>query len=73
MNIWNLQEKTLEFSFEYSTDTITSIAITSDNKYIAASDDKSVRIWSITGEKPEVVLKGHTSYANYLAVSSDNK
>ena len=41
---------------------ISSVAITSDNKYIVSGgDDKTVRIWNLQDKTQEAVLQGHTS------------
>ena len=40
---------------------VSSVAITSDNKYIVSGgDDKTVRIWNLQDKTQEAVLQGHT-------------
>ena len=42
---------------------VTSVAITSDNKYIVSGGcDKTVRIWNLQDKTQEAVLQGHTEY-----------
>ena len=61
MRIWNLQEKTQEAVLQGHTDSVKSVAITSDNKYIVSGgDDKTVRIWNLQDKTQEAVLQGHT-------------
>ena len=59
---------------EGHTETLTSLALTSDDKYIiSGSEDKTVRIWNRSEKRQEAVLKGHTDYVLTVAVTSDNK
>ena len=61
MRIWNLQDKTQETVFQGHTDSVNSVAITSDNKYIVSGgNDNTVRIWNLQDKKQEAVLQGHT-------------
>ena len=56
------------------TDSVTSVAVSSDGKYVVSgSEDKSVKIWST--ETGDVVqsLTGHTDGVLSVAVSSDGK
>ena len=59
---------------EGHTETLTSLALTSDDKYIiSGSEDKTVRIWNRSEKRQEAVLKWHTDYVLTVAVTSDNK
>ena len=45
---------------------VTSVAITSDNKYIVSGGhDKTVRIWNLQDKTQEAVLQGHTICLQY--------
>ena len=53
---------------------VTSVAITSDNKYIVSSGgDSTVRIWNLQDKTQEAVLQGHTGCDQMLAITSDSK
>ena len=53
---------------------ISSIAISSDNKYIASGGmDKTVRIWNLQDKTQEAVLRGHNEEVSSVAITSDNK
>ena len=59
---------------EGHTELISSVAITSDNKYIVSGGrDKTVRIWNLKDKTQEAVLQGHTASVNSVAITSDNK
>ena len=74
MRIWNLQDKTQEAVLQGHTDCVTSVAITSDNKYIVSGGrDKTVRIWNLQDKTQEAVLQGHTGSIISVAITSDNK
>ena len=52
-------EKRQEAILEGHTSVITSIAITSDNKYIiSGGHDCTIRIWNFLEERQETVLEG---------------
>ena len=57
MRIWNLQDKTQEAVLQGHTDSVISVAITSDNKYIVSGgSSKNVRIWNLQNREQEVVF-----------------
>ena len=57
MRIWNLQDKTQEAVLQGHTDSVRSVAITSDNKYIVSGgNDKTVRIWNLQDKTQEAVF-----------------
>ena len=59
---------------EGHSDSVNSLIVTSDNKYIiSGSSDKTIRIWNLLEKRQERVLKGHKSEVNSIAVTSDNK
>ena len=69
-------EKRQESVFEGHTVNITSIIITSDNKYIISGGgygDCTIRIWNFLEKRQEIVLKGHTDSVYSLAITSDSK
>jgi WD40 repeat protein len=54
--------------------TISSITISSDNKYVVSgSSDKIVRVWNLNKKTQKAVLKGHTDYIWCVAITSNNK
>ena len=67
-------ERDYKLFLEGHTCTVTSIVITSDNKYIiSGSSDCTIRIWNLLEKRQETVLKGHTSGVTSIAITSDNK
>ena len=59
---------------EGHTDSVRSVAITFDNKYIVSSGiDMSLIVWSLSLLKQEVVLQNHIGSVQTIAISSDNK
>ena len=53
---------------------VTSIAITSNDKYIASSSwDKTVRIWNFEDRRQEAVLQGHSSSVTSIVISNYGK
>lgn len=55
-------------------ETVTSLALTPDNKYIVSgSQDYSVKVWSVHTLEEEFTLLGHTSSITSLAVTPDGK
>ena len=56
------------------TDSVNSVAITSDNKYIVSGGaDKTVGIWNFQDKTREAALQGHTEMVICVAITSDNK
>ena len=71
VSVWNLISKTVEAVFQGHSDTIATLAITSDGKYIVTgSYDKTLRICNLDNLKQEGSLPGHTSGVTCLAVTS---
>ena len=53
---------------------VRSIALTSDNKYIVSgSFDKTIRFWNLLEKSQECVLQGDFEEVVNVAVTSDNK
>ena len=53
---------------------VTSVLITSDNKYlITASYDTSIRIWNLHSKMQEYVFQGHSEWVTSIALTIDNK
>ena len=74
MRLWNIQHKTQESVFPGHISGITSLSITSDNKYImSGSWDFSVRIWRLQDRTQETVLQGHTGCVSSITITSDLK
>ena len=74
VKIWNLKDKTRETFSQGHLNSVSSIGITRDSKYIVSGGtDKTVRIWNLQRKTQEAVLLGHTSSVTSLAITSDNK
>ena len=59
-------ERDYKLFLEGHNNDVSSMAITSDNKYLISSSlDKTIRIWNLLEKRQEAVLKGHTSYILY--------
>lgn len=70
LSLWNIGKK--EFSFDIHKDILNEIVITSDKRYaISASDDFTVRIWDIQGQKQLHCLTGHTSWVRTMVLSTN--
>ena len=53
---------------------VTSIAVTSDNKYaVSGSLDKTIRIWNLLEKTQEFLLQGHSGGVTSVSLTSDNK
>ena len=67
-------EREYKLFLEGHINTVQSVAITSDNKYIiSGSSDKTIRIWNLLEKRQEAVLEGHTNSVTSIAITSDNK
>ena len=75
--IYNSSEKAkilFEEGYEGHISGVSSVAITSDNKYIVSGgSDNTVRIWNLQNKTQEAVLEGHTGSVSSVAITSDNK
>jgi WD40 repeat protein len=61
VRIWSIIEKQCEAVLEGHTNIVTSVAITSDDKFIVSgSSDHTVRLWNIKEKRQEAVLKDTT-------------
>ena len=70
----NLQDKTQEDVLQCHANSVTSIAISSDNKYIVfGGRDRIVRIWNLKDKTQESVLQGHTDSVKSIAITSNTK
>ena len=68
-----LLEKEYGLFLEGHTENIWHLAITSDNKYaVTASNDKTVRIWSLQDKAQICILRGHTGAVISLEITADN-
>ena len=67
-------ERKYHLFIEGHTNRVSSIVITSDNKYIiSGSWDQTVRIWNLQDKSQEAVLRGHTGYVKSIVITRDNK
>ncbi|CUU07126.1 delta-60 repeat domain-containing protein [Candidatus Kryptobacter tengchongensis] len=56
------------------TDDVTSVAISSDGKYIVSgSQDKTIKLWDISTGREIRTFKGHTDWITSVAISPDGK
>ena len=70
----DLLEKDYGLFIEGHTGWISSIAITTDNKYIVSGGyDKTVRIWSLKDRTQEAILQNHTASVSSVKITSNNK
>ena len=66
-------ESDVELIIQHENYYISSVAISSDNKYIVSGgEDSSVKIWDLSSGKVKI-LKGHSASINAVAISNDNK
>ena len=69
-----LLKESYDLSIQAHTDWVTSISITSDDKYIVSgSCDKTVRIWRMHDKIQAGILEGHTDSVWSIAITSDDK
>ena len=70
----NSKTITIYLFLEGHTSWVSSVVVTSDNKYIVSGSwDKTIRIWNLLEKRQETVLQGHTDSVWTVAVTSDNK
>lgn len=53
-------------------DSVNSVAITSDNKIVSGSHDKTIKVWDLKTGKLLNTLKGHSKLVKSVAITSDN-
>ncbi|OMJ73561.1 hypothetical protein SteCoe_27725 [Stentor coeruleus] len=52
---------------------ITSVAISSDNKFlVTGAFDKTVRVWNILKNQQEIVFEGHKNYVTSVAITNNS-
>ena len=76
IGVWDIAEKKLLHRFEQAhSSTITSVGVTSDNKYIVSgSDDKTIGVWDIAEKKLlHRFEQAHSDTITSVGVTSDNK
>ena len=74
MRIWDLEEKIEEAVLRGHTKYVSSIVITSNNKYIVSGSwDKTLIIWNFQDKTKYAILQGHSYAVTSLALTSDNK
>ena len=55
-------------------DSITTVVISKDNKYlVSGSLDETIRVWDIQEKREKTTLQGHSRSINSIALTSDNK
>ncbi len=75
IKLWNLNTGKIIHNFEHFSEhsgSVSSVAFSSDGRFIASgSSDKMVKLWDVSSGKLIRTLKGHTSWINSIAFSSD--
>ena len=74
IGVWSIEDKSLFHRFEEAYSKVfTSIAVTSNNKYIiSGSWDKTIKVWSIA-EKKLILQYKESGWISSVAVTSDSK
>ena len=66
--------KEYKISLESHFKRITTVLITSDNKFLISSSlDKTIRIWNFQSNKQECILRKHSAAVKNIAITSDDK
>ena len=78
IKIWEIGEggaqATLRLTLEGHTDSVMSIALSPDDRYMAiASDNKTVGLWDVVAGHRVRVLEGHSKRVNSVAWSRDGR
>ena len=64
----------MEAELKCHTKSVSSVALTGDNKYIVSGgNDGKVRLWNFQRKTQEAVLDGHADWVLCVAITSDNK
>jgi WD40 repeat protein len=72
--LWRLCQGDSIRTFRGHTAPVNAVAFSPDGKLLATvSDDKTLRLWDVTGKKPQTVLRGQTEKLNALAFSPDGR
>jgi WD40 repeat protein len=74
IRVWERESGTQIQELKGHNDSVNSVAISSDNKFIVSgSRDETIRVWERESSKQIQELKGHNESVNSVALSSDNK
>jgi len=73
LTLWNLESGEKQWTFKHD-DGIWQFLFTSDNQYlISASDDTTLKIWSVRTGNLLSTLRGHRGWVRYCALTVDNR
>jgi WD40 repeat protein len=80
VKVFNREDNRLKHTFEHPlsepniVESVNSIAYSPDGKtIISASDDKTLRLWDLEGNKPHIIFQGHENSVTSVAFSPDSK
>ncbi len=75
MKLWRVEgERALVHSYEGHTDYVSSVAFSSDGRWLASGIGNMVRLWRVNGDQTLVhSYTGHTDYVSSVAFSSDGQ
>ena len=74
INIWNIEKGKAEKSFTAHTRQITNLRFTSDDKILASSGNRVIKLWDISGDKPveKMTINAHARWINDINFSKNN-
>ncbi|WP_395375801.1 TIR domain-containing protein [Marinicella sp. W31] len=74
IQFWDLETNSLEYELSDPDirGLISSIDVSSDNNYIASTDDKSIHIWDLEKQKIVTTFRGHTDLVTSVKFSNND-
>jgi len=74
INIWNIKTGKTEKSFTAHTRQITNLRFTTDDKTLASSGNRVIKLWDISGDKPveKMTIDAHARWINDINFSENN-
>ena len=71
--LWNLEQKKIVSVLQGHTDTIICLRVSRNDEFlVSASEDKTVRLWSLESKRQLAVIS-HSYSLNTVVISTDNK